>query len=307
MGRPGATAPLTTADIPDNSITTAKIVDSNITTAKILDDNVTAAKIPAGAVSSDVLYLENNTSTQTLSGTYSTERLYLNDSYQLTGDVTVTGHLALGSVADSDVVITQDSTERTITGSGLLESGRLMNDVPSLTGMTGELGSGVTGSPNLNLTTGLANASTTFPAGHVLQVVYATKDTGFANSTTSYANTGSAVSITPKKSTSKIVVQFQADVWYSGGGDYFDLQIRATGGMNNSNIMHSVDTGTHGGSYVGTAFHQALTPVVNTTSSITFTMWIKPNASSRTMYYPNNSQDGTGKNKVNILAWEIAQ
>ena len=116
LGRPGATAPLTSADIPDNSITTAKIVD----------DNVTAAKIPAGAVSSDVVYLENNTSTQDLSGTYSTERMYFNDSYQLTGDVTVTGHLALGTIADEDVVITQDSTERTITGSGTLVAGRML-------------------------------------------------------------------------------------------------------------------------------------------------------------------------------------
>jgi len=96
LGRKGALAPVTAADIPDNSITSAKIVDDSVTTVKILDDNVTAAKIPAGAVSSDVVYLENNTSTQDLSGTYSTERMYFNDSYQMTGDVTVTGHLALG-------------------------------------------------------------------------------------------------------------------------------------------------------------------------------------------------------------------
>ena len=97
-----------------------------LTSADIPDDSITAAKIVAGAVTSDVVYLENNTSTQTLSGTYSTERLYFNDSYQLTGDVTVTGHLALGSIADEDIVITNDGTERTITGSGTLESGELL-------------------------------------------------------------------------------------------------------------------------------------------------------------------------------------
>ena len=134
LGRRGGAAALTSADIPDGSITTAKIVD----------DNVTAAKIPAGAVTSDVVYLENNTSTQTLSGTCSTERLYFNDSYQLTGDVTVTGHLALGSIADEDIVITQDSTERTITGSGTLESGELLKSEQSdLTGMTGVLNNSV--------------------------------------------------------------------------------------------------------------------------------------------------------------------
>ena len=152
LGRHSALAGLTSADIPDDSITAAKIVD--------------------GAVTSDLVYLENVTATQNLSGTYSTERMYLNDSYTLTGDVTVTGHLALGTVADSDVIITQDSTERTITGSGTLESGALMNErQTSLTGMTGVVGDAVTGSPNLNLTTGLANSNTSFPAGHVVQTV----------------------------------------------------------------------------------------------------------------------------------------
>jgi len=55
LGRPGATAPLTTADIPDNSITAAKIVADTIAagdignaavgTAEIADDAVTGAKI----------------------------------------------------------------------------------------------------------------------------------------------------------------------------------------------------------------------------------------------------------------------
>jgi hypothetical protein len=183
LGRKGASAALTSADIPDNSITTAKIVD----------DNVTAAKIPAGAVSSDVLYLENNTSTQTLSGTYSTERLYFNDSYQLTGDVTVTGHLALGTVADADVVITNDSSARTITGSGTLESGELLSSKETdLTGMTGVLGSVVTGSPNLNLTTGTLGSGVTFPTGHVIKhSVYPIAVTAhvYCNST-SYIDTG---------------------------------------------------------------------------------------------------------------------
>ena len=131
LGRKGAVAPLTSADIP------VGIVEGT-----------------------DIAFLENASGTQNLGGTYSTERMYLNDSYTLTGDVTITGHLALGTVADSDVVITQDSTQRTITGSGTLEAGELLHrpDTSDLTGMTGELGSAVTGSPNLNL------GNATFPA-----------------------------------------------------------------------------------------------------------------------------------------------
>ena len=131
LGRRGAVAPLTSADIP------VGIVEGT-----------------------DIAFLENASGTQNLGGTYSTERMYLNDSYTLTGDVTITGHLALGTVADSDVVITQDSTERTITGSGTLDAGNVLQDThrTSVTGMTGELGSAVTGSPNLNL------GNATFPA-----------------------------------------------------------------------------------------------------------------------------------------------
>jgi len=156
-----------------------------ITTNIIEDDAITAAKIVAGAVEVDIRagsvtgdkigYLENATAAQTLSGTYSTERMYLNDSYQLTGDVTVTGHLALGTIADADVVITQDGTERTITGSGTLESGELMvSEKTDLTDMTGELGSGVTGGSGLTalgtVTAGnLSNSAIVYPAGHVLQ------------------------------------------------------------------------------------------------------------------------------------------
>ena len=145
LGRKGAVAPLTSADIP------VGIVEGT-----------------------DIAFLENASGTQNLGGTYSTERMYLNDSYTLTGDVTITGHLALGTVADSDVVITDDGSTRTITGSGTLETGELIHQRnPDLTGMTGELGSavtnnagvasgtigsGVTGSPAISLDNATAPA-----------------------------------------------------------------------------------------------------------------------------------------------------
>jgi hypothetical protein len=139
LGRQGALAPLTSADIP------AGIVEGT-----------------------DVAFLENS-SGQNLGGTYSTERMYLsgrtgsapNDyNYKLTGNVTVTGHLALGTIADADVVITNDGTARTLTGgtaggaTGTLEAGGLLaEESKDLTGMTGELGSGVTLGSGVDLDT----------------------------------------------------------------------------------------------------------------------------------------------------------
>ena len=138
--------------------------------------------------------------TKNLSGTYSTEKLLLNDSYTLTGDVNVTNHLALGTIADSDVVITNDSSARTITGSGTIETGRLMNDKPSLTGMTGELGSVVTGSPNLNL------VNATFPSGHIIaHHEFQTKNRSYTNWDGALKTTGNGCSVTTGPHTSKLL------------------------------------------------------------------------------------------------------
>jgi microcystin-dependent protein len=215
LGRQASKAALNSSDIPDNSITTAKIVD----------DNVTAAKIPAGAVSSDVLYLENNTSTQDLSGTYSTERLYFNDSYQLTGNVTVTGHLSLGTIADEDVVITNDSSARTIDGSGTLESGDLLDqDRPDLTGMTGELGSTVIGASGF---TGMIApfAMTTVPNGWLVCDGSSILRAG------TYANLFDAI----------------GETWGSADGTHFNVPdlrgafLRGTGGHGSSNMADGND------------------------------------------------------------------
>ena len=179
LGRKGAVAPLTSGDIPDG------VIEGR-----------------------DIAFFEN-ASGQDLSGTYSTERMYLagrtgsapNDyNYKLVGNIDVTGHLALGTIADDDVVITQDSTERTITGSGTLESGDLLHrgeDSTDLTGMTGELGSAV----NLN--------SATFPAGHVINTKSSTRTGGFSTTNSQEYGVGIPdlnVNITPKFVTSKILV-----------------------------------------------------------------------------------------------------
>tara|TARA_B100001250_G_scaffold354744_1_gene328780 strand:- start:3794 stop:4849 length:1056 start_codon:yes stop_codon:yes gene_type:complete len=89
---------------------------------------------------------------QDLSGTYANERMYINDLYSLKGDVNITGHLALGSISSGDIVISDDGNNREISGTGTLETGGILQERNTLlTGMTGELGSTVTGSPNLNL------------------------------------------------------------------------------------------------------------------------------------------------------------
>ena len=128
-----------------------------IRTELIADDAVTAAKIPTGAIGTTEIaegalsvHALQNTTSHTLSGTYSESKLYTSDAYVLGGDTTVNSNLVLSSVKgdDSDITLTTDSTTRTITGTGKLEGGALVatqaNPTNTLTGMTGELGSSVT-------------------------------------------------------------------------------------------------------------------------------------------------------------------
>ena len=90
---------------------------------------------------------------QDLSGTYANERMYINDAYTLKGDVSITGHLALGSISSGDIVITDDGNNREISGTGTLETGGILQERNTLlTGMTGTLGTGV------------------FPAGMIINV-----------------------------------------------------------------------------------------------------------------------------------------
>ena len=50
LGRPGATAPLTSADIPDNSITAAKIVADTIAAGDLAPNSVDSSELVDGSV-----------------------------------------------------------------------------------------------------------------------------------------------------------------------------------------------------------------------------------------------------------------
>ena len=282
LGRRGALAPVTAADIPDNSITTAKIVD----------DNVTAAKIPAGAVSSDVLYLENATAAQELSGTYATgtERLYFNDLYTLTGDVTIqeNAHLALGTIADKDVLIEADtgSTERTITGEGTLDSGNVLQDThrTSLTDMTGELGSAVVGR---GITSGTITSGVTFPAGHILNVVSNSPDIAQTSTTsTNYITSGLSQAITPSATSSKIFITISVSVSVVNSSCrltiYRDSTNIAPGGDDNTHGFARLTTSSGGDTWENTAIQFLDSP--NTTAPITYTLYYRAESGTSALY-----------------------
>ena len=85
---------------------------------------------------------------QDLSGTYAYHQLMLSDAFTVAGDVTISDNLVLAKLSDDSnaITISNDTSTRTITGTGSLEASTLAQTPnASLTGMTGEIGSTVTG------------------------------------------------------------------------------------------------------------------------------------------------------------------
>ena len=272
---------------------------------------LTSADIPVGIVEgTDIAFLENS-SGQTLAGTYSTERMYLsgrtgsapNDyNYKLEGDVTVTGHLALGSIADEDIVITQDSTERTITGSGTLEAGELLSSKETdLTGMTGELGSVVTGSPNLNL------GNAIYPVGHILQTKsYFTSSNSLTVvcAANTFVTLGTfQIAITPSSTSSKILVMlhigsynFSSTNYGVAGAGVFKRKIASGsftdigGGSGNTNFnagwQFAQNTNTY---YNGIDSHFLDSP--NTESECTYGIGVADHNNSGKTFYLNRKEN----------------
>ena len=120
---------------------------TKINTNSIAEDAITGDKFAGDA------YL-SNTATQNISGTYSENRLYTSDAYTLSANTTVNSNVILNTVKgdDTDIVLTSGGAY-TITGTGVLSGGSVVAKTNTdLAGMTGELGSVVTGGSGLSVT-----------------------------------------------------------------------------------------------------------------------------------------------------------
>ena len=118
---------------------------TKINTNSIAEDAITGDKFAGDT------YL-SNTATQNITGTYSESRLYTSDAYTLSANATVNSNLTLSTVKSTGDVVLTASGAYTITGTGELSGGSIVASQPQrtdLTGMTGALGSAVTGGSGL--------------------------------------------------------------------------------------------------------------------------------------------------------------
>ena len=172
---------------------------------------LSSADIAEGAVTLNDISFTDQPTNMDITGTYDKHTMRLADGITVVGDVTITDNLILSKISDDGnaITLTNDSSTRTITGTGSLEASTLTQTPnASLTGMTGELGSVVTGSPNLNL------GNATFPAGHVIQAkesinTYATAVVGTSyTDVLSSSGTTWEPEITTSSSSSKVLAIF---------------------------------------------------------------------------------------------------
>ena len=185
---------------------------------------LSSADIDSGAVTLEDISWTDQPASMNISGNVDKHTMRLSDQVVIDGNLNITDNLILSKISDDGnaIILTTDGSTRTITGTGSLEASTLTQTPnASLTGMTGEIGSVVTGSPNLNL------GNATFPSGMTIKrtLLYFDQPSSHINvAGTSFVDTGIAGSFTVKNSSanSYLVFHFQSGMSHlnnvSGGG-----------------------------------------------------------------------------------------
>jgi hypothetical protein len=167
---------------------------------------ITSADIAQGAVTLNDISFTDVPANMDISGTIDKHTMRLAEGVTVTGDITISDNLILSKISDDGVgiTLTNDSSTRTITGSGSIEASTLAQTPnASLTGMTGALGSEVTGT---------IGSGVTFPAGHVINTWYqgCTSPTSIAVSSASWHSISTSRNIT-------ITSGNKLALWWAGG------------------------------------------------------------------------------------------
>ena len=161
----------------------------------------------------------------------------------------------------------------------------------------------IQGSSSSSNTISVASGHVLNAPGHVIQTVYATQASQESTTSTSFVNTSLAATITPTSASNKILVLANVNMY----GDTNDVHSVCTvyrGTISGTNIGNG-DWGI-GGSYAGASpvknnVSCAILDSPSTTGAQTYTVAIRRNGSSGTMYLNVNGERST------IVLQEIAQ
>ena len=158
--------------------------------------------------------------------------------------------------------------------------------------------SGLVSLKNTNL-----NANNIFPEGVIIQVKTGTHSTESATSSTSFVATGISVPITPKSTSSKIFIICNTSGYNNGGSTqvgyytiYRDSTDLGAGGVGFATIFQ----GSGAGDDLGTNICISELDSPNTTSQITYQMYVRSNSTSHNVSWSMNSA------KSDITVMEVA-
>ena len=144
--------------------------------------------------------------------------------------------------------------------------------------------------------------------GGIIQIVQATLDTKTSTTSTSYTDTGLSVSITPKFSTSKILITVDAYYWFQDNNesDYCVTTIyrdstnlgdgtlggnaTQTSGNHSSNSMHWYAAQSPIASYNQGFSFSFLDQTHNSTSELTYKLYMRCNNSGSQLWYSWDGQ-----------------
>jgi hypothetical protein len=145
------------------------------------------------------------------------------------------------------------------------------------------------------------NSTTQASAGNVLQVVTTTLSSQFTTTSTTYVSTGLGTSITPKFSTSKILILMSSSVFSSASA-----QGCITVYKNGSNL---VNTAGFNNQYVNGASSEGSNCIMYldspaTTSSTSYTIYMKNSNNTASIFF---NAGGDGNNSIaSLILMEIA-
>ena len=175
-----------------------------------------------------------------------------------------------------------------------------------ISGSTGvnKIQDGTVVNADINSSAAIAGSKLVMPAGSMLQTVYTDGMTAFASTSQTYVDTPLTVTITPKFTSSKIIVTMKVMVWPSHA-NYMYFRFKCSGGVTNSNIATYGDfyESTSGSISIPSSYSFEHSP--NTTSAVTYTMQARSSASGN-WYAPNNNSNADINKRYSSIAMEIA-
>jgi hypothetical protein len=154
--------------------------------------------------------------------------------------------------------------------------------------------------PNLGTPSAINLANAVFPAGNVLQVVTGSTTTTSSTTSTTLTASNLSASITPKFTTSKILVLCGVSITNTTNGAFSNATIYRGSSTNLAGGTNVLSTYTmNGTSWVWIPSTMAITDSPATTSSTTYTVYFAASGGG-TAYVNNSASTGT------ILLLEIA-